>query len=117
MKEEKGEEFGRSFEHFLLMEIIAYRSYSDKDFEISFWRTKTGLEVDFILAGGEIAIEVKGANRIDKRDFYSLEAFTEEYLPKKSFMVCNEKDKRLHGKIEVMPWRFFLQELWSGNIL
>ena len=117
LKEEKGEEFGRSFEHFLLMEILAYRSYSDKDFEISFWRTKTGLEVDFILAGGEIAIEVKGANRIDKRDFYSLEAFTEEYLPKKSFIVCNEKDKRLHGKIEVMPWSFFLQELWSGNIL
>lgn len=117
LEEERGEEFGRAFEHFLLMEILAYRAYSDKNFEINFWRTKTGLEVDFILSGGEIAIEIKGANRIDKRDFYALEAFTEEYLPKRNFIVCNEKDKRLHGKIEIIPWSIFLQELWAGGIL
>ncbi|MBU4450235.1 MAG: DUF4143 domain-containing protein, partial [Actinobacteria bacterium] len=117
LEEERGEEFGRAFEHFLLMEILAYKAYSDKNFEINFWRTKTGLEVDFILSGGEIAVEIKGANRIDKRDFYALEAFTEEYLPKRNFIVCNEKDKRLHGKIEIIPWSIFLQELWAGDIL
>ncbi len=117
LHEEKGEEFGRAFEHFLLMEIIAYRAYSNKDFEINFWRTKTGLEIDFILAGGEIAIEVKGASRIDKKDFNALEAFAEEYSPKRSIIVCNEKVKRLHGKIEIIPWSDFLQELWAGNIL
>ncbi|GAG74623.1 unnamed protein product, partial [marine sediment metagenome] len=68
LEEERGEEFGRAFEHFLLMEILAYRSYSGQDFTINFWRTKTGLEIDFILARGEIAIEIKGANRIDKRE-------------------------------------------------
>ncbi|MBU4292498.1 MAG: AAA family ATPase [Actinobacteria bacterium] len=117
LEEERGEEFGRAFEHFLLMEILAYKAYSDKNFEINFWRTKTGLEVDFILSGGEIAVEIKGANRIDKRDFNALEAFTEEYLPKRNFIVCNEKDKRLHGKIEIIPWSIFLQELWAGDIL
>ena len=117
IEEERGEEFGRAFEHFILMEILAYKSYNEKDFEINFWRTKTGIEVDFILAGGEIALEVKGASRIDRRDFYALESFTEEYSPKRNFIVCNEKDKRLHGKIEVIPWSNFLEELWSGNIL
>jgi predicted AAA+ superfamily ATPase len=117
LEEERGEEFGRALEHFILMELVAFRAYNEKDFEINFWRTKTGLEVDFILAGGEIAIEVKGASRIDRKDFNALEAFAEEYLPKKNFIVCKEKDKRLHGKIEVIPWRDFLQELWSGNIL
>ncbi len=57
------------------MEILAFRSYNDKDFEINFWRKKAGLEVDFILAGGEIAIEIKGANRIDKRDLRSTGSF------------------------------------------
>ncbi|MCL6087890.1 MAG: DUF4143 domain-containing protein [Actinobacteria bacterium] len=117
LEEERGEEFGRALEHFILMELVAFRAYNEKDFEINFWRTKTGLEVDFILAGGEIAIEVKGTSRIDRKDFYALEAFAEEYLSKKNFIICNEKDKRLHGKIEVIPWRDFLQELWSGNIL
>ena len=115
--EERGEEFGKAFEHFLLMEIIAYRAYSNKDFEINFWRTKTGLEIDFILAGGEIAVEVKGTSRIDKKDFNALEAFAEEYSPKRNIIVCNEKVKRLHGKIEIIPWSDFLQELWAGNIL
>jgi predicted AAA+ superfamily ATPase len=117
LEEERGEEFGRAFEHFLLMEILAYRSYSGQDFTINFWRTKTGLEIDFILAGGEIAIEIKGANRIDKRDLNALAAFTEEYSPKRSFVVCNEKEKRLHDKIEILPWKNFLQQLWAGNIL
>jgi predicted AAA+ superfamily ATPase len=115
--EERGEEFGKAFEHFLLMEIIAYRAYSNKDFEINFWRTKTGLEIDFILAGGEIAIEVKGTSRIDKKDFNALEAFAEEYSPKRNIIVCNEKVRRLHGKIEIIPWSDFLQKLWAGNIL
>ena len=117
LEEERGEEFGRAFEHFLLMEILAYRSYSGQDFTINFWRTKTGLEIDFILARGEIAIEIKGANRIDKRDLNALAAFAEEYSPKRNFMVCNEKEKRLHGKIEILPWSNFLQELWAGNVL
>ena len=117
LEEERGEEFGRAFEHFLLMEILAYRSYSGQDFTINFWRTKTGLEIDFILARGEIAIEIKGANRIDKRDLNALVVFAEEYSPKRNFLVCNEKEKRLHGKIEILPWSNFLQELWAGNVL
>jgi len=117
IEEAKGIEFGKAFEHFLLMEIIAYRSYSDLDFEINFWRTKTGLEVDFVLGNGKVAIEVKGTNRVDKRDLEGLRAFMEEHVPKRSIVICNEKEKRLHGKIEIIPWSNFLRELWKGKIL
>lgn len=117
IQEERGEEFGRAFEHFILMEILAYRSYSEKDFEINFWRTNTGLEVDFILAGGEITLEVKGTSRINKKEFNAIKVFDKEYSPKRNIIVCNEKVKRLHSKIEVIPWGQFLQELWSGDIL
>ncbi len=115
--DQKGEEFGKALEHFILMEIVAYRSYKEKDFEINFWRTKTGLEVDFILAGGQVSIKVKGSSRIDQKDFYPSEAFAKEYFPKKSLIVCNEKSRRIHGSIEVIPWRDFLAELWSGSII
>ena len=40
-----------------------YRSYFDLDYRINFWRTKSGLEVDFVLDDGQIAIEVKGRQR------------------------------------------------------
>lgn len=117
LEEEKGEGFGKAFEHFLLLEIVAYRSYRERDFEVNFWRTKTGLEVDFVLGGGKIAIEIKGANRVDKRDMTGLIAFMEGHSPKRSIIVCNEREKRLHGKIEILPWDNFIYELWQGNIL
>ncbi|MEA3346850.1 MAG: AAA family ATPase [Candidatus Auribacterota bacterium] len=117
LEEEKGSEFGKAFEHFLLMEILAYRSYSGRDFEINFWRTKSGLEVDFVLGGGEVTIEIKGASHVNKRDTNGLIAFIEGHSPKRSIIVCNEKEKRLHGKIEILPWNNFLHELWEGRIL
>lgn len=117
LAEQKGAEFRKAFEHFLLMEMVAYRSYSGKDFSINFWRTKSGLEVDFILGMGEIAVEIKGTSRIDKKDMNGIEAFTQACHPKRSIIVCNEKERRIHSKIEIAPWEDFLQQLWAGEIL
>lgn len=116
LAEARGESFGKAFEHFLLMEMLAYRSYSDLDFPIQFWRTKTGLEVDFILGQGEVAVEIKGGSRIDSSDLRPLQAFAEEFHPRKALLVCNEKAKRVAGKIHILPWREFLADLWSGAI-
>jgi predicted AAA+ superfamily ATPase len=113
----KGSLFGKAFEHFIFTEILAYRSYHDMDFNINFWRTKSGIEVDFILNDGEIAVEVKGSSRIDKRELYSLIAFTEEYSPRKTILVCTEKEERIVNKIHVIPWQKFLHLLWDGAIL
>jgi len=115
--EEKGELFGKAFEHFVFMELAAHSSYKELDYEINFWRTKSGLEVDFVLARGEVAIEVKGTGRVDQRDLRSLVAFVEEYSPKKAVVVCNEREERLQGKIRIMPWRYFLKDLWGGEII
>jgi predicted AAA+ superfamily ATPase len=117
LEEEKGAEFGKALEHFLLMEMTAYKSYSGRDFAVNFWRTKSGLEVDFVLGSGEVAIEIKGSDNIDNRDFNGLSAFAELFSPKRSIVVCNEKEKRLHGNIEILPWQVFLQEMWGGGIL
>jgi predicted AAA+ superfamily ATPase len=117
LQEEKGEQFGKAFEHFILMEITACQSYRELDFRINFWRTKTGLEVDFILGEGEVAIEVKGTSHVGSADLKSLSAFIEEYTPKKAFLVCNEKSERLSGNIHIIPWRDFLEKLWTGKII
>jgi predicted AAA+ superfamily ATPase len=115
--EQKGEQFGKAFEHFILMEIMAHRSYSGLDYEVNFWRTKTGLEVDFILGRGEIAVEVKGASRIDSTDLRPLKGFVQEYRPKSAYLVCNERKQRIHDEINIMPWRDFLSMLWEGGII
>lgn len=114
---EKGSEFGKAFEHFIFMELAAYRSYGGGDFPIRYWRTKAGAEVDFILGEGEVAIEAKSASRVDKEDLRGLSAFQEEWQPKKAILVCNEREPRKVGAIEVLPWREFLERLWAGKII
>jgi predicted AAA+ superfamily ATPase len=115
--EEKGQLFGQAFEHFILMQLLAHSSYAGLDYEINFWRTKTGLEVDFILGNGEVAIEVKGSSRVDSKEIKPLQVFCEEYSPRRAILICNEKRGRLHRKILVLPWREFLDELWNGKII
>lgn len=115
--EERGEEFGKAFEHFIFMELNAYRGYSGLDFDIHFWRTKSGLEVDFILGNGEAAIEVKGAARVEPRDLRPLAAFRDEFAPRQAIVVSNEKYERVVNKIRILPWRSFLEELWSGKVI
>jgi predicted AAA+ superfamily ATPase len=117
IEEEKGELFGKAFEHFILMEIAAHNSYNELDYEINFWRTKSGLEVDFVLGGGEVAIEVKGTTHVKKRDLRPLTAFIEEYSPRKALVVCNEREERVHGRIRIIPYRNFLRDLWGDKII
>ena len=117
IEEQRGELFGRSFEHFIFTELAAHSAYRELDYEINFWRTKAGQEVDFVLGGGAAAIEVKGTNRVENHDLRGLNAFMEECSPKKAILVCNEKIPRIHGKIRVMPWSIFLSSLWAGEII
>ena len=117
LEEERGELFGKAYEHFIFMEITAYNSYNELDYEINFWRTKSGLEVDFVLGGGEVAIEVKGSARIEKSDLRPLGTFIEEYSPRQALVVCNEKEERVYGQIRIMPHKTFLRNLWEGNII
>jgi predicted AAA+ superfamily ATPase len=115
--EPRGDLFGRAFEHLVFMELVAHASYSELAYDIHFWRTKGGAEVDFVLGSGEVAIEVKGTSRVDDRDLRSLRLFGETHRPRSSLMVCNEAAERVVDGIRVVPWRSFFQELWEGRII
>jgi len=117
ISEAKGEMFGRAFEHFIFMEIKAYSSYSGKDFQINYWRTKYGMEIDFVLNEGEVIVEVKGTTRVESSDLKGINAFCSDNKPKKSLLVCREKEERLAGSARIVPWRKFLSQLWSGEII
>ena len=110
-----GAEFGRAFEHFLLLELIAARSYQEKDHPIEFWRTKSGLEVDFVLNGGEVAVEAKG--RVREGDLRSMWAFIEEFSPRAAYVVSAEQDRRRVGGIDILPYGDFLRRLHDGEVI
>ena len=115
--EERGELFGKAMEHYIHMELSAYNSYQELGFNINFWRTKSGLEVDFILGEGTVALEVKRSSNIQNRDMNGLKRFSEDYSPRLSIMVCNEREERRNGDIKILPWKQFLKQLWDGTII
>jgi predicted AAA+ superfamily ATPase len=116
----QGIEAGRAFEHFIFLELLAHRAYSMQDYALHFWRTTSGKEVDFILDEGKIAIEVKISAHISKTELSGLMMFQEEYQPKRAIMVCLETTPRIFdapsGKIEILPYMYFLNLLWSGSL-
>ncbi|MFH1102996.1 MAG: AAA family ATPase [Pseudomonadota bacterium] len=109
--------YGRAFEHFIFQECWAYRHYSRKEFEMSFWRTASQSEVDLILGDAEVAIEIKASAFVGDRTA-GLHLFQEEWKCKKGFIVCREPVPRKVSKIlTILPWKIFCEKLWDGDII
>lgn len=118
----KGDAAGKSIEHYILMELIAYRDLNKKRFDIQYWRTKTGLEVDFILEKGKVAIEVKISKQVHQQDLKGLIAFCEEHRNTKAYVVSQDTASRkleMNDKfnILILPWKNFLEKLWANEII
>ena len=111
------EAFGSVFEHFIYQELYAHSKYSDLDYAISYWRTTSQIEVDFILGDHEVAIEVKGTTNVQTRHLKGLRSFSEEYEVQQLIVVSNDPVARIIGDVTVLPWKQFLQKLWDGAII
>ena len=110
-------EFGKALEHYILMELKAYQAYRNPELEIHYWRTSTGMEVDFVLGKMDVAVEIKGARRVHEGDLKGLNALLAEHKVTHPLLISLEREpRRLGAKIRALPWRVFLQELWSGAL-
>lgn len=112
----KSEIFGKSFEHFIALEIRAYLSYYNKDLELCFWTTKHHQEVDFIV-GNELAIEVKAADRINTKHLKGLRVLQEENACKNYCIVCFDQTIEQIDEIKIYHWKKFLYKLWAHELV
>lgn len=114
--QDRSQAFGDALEHLVFLELLAYRDYHQLDFEIQYWRSRSQLEVDFVI-NDEIAIEVKGTSRISKPDMKGILALKEEVLLKRCFVVCTEKQEKMIDGIEIIHVDKFLKNLWASQII
>lgn len=122
LKSLSGAETGHNLETYLYHEIKAYLTYNEKREEISYWRTSTGQEIDFIIGKAKFAIEVKISNRVRHSDTKGLYKFLEDYPDTQAILVCGESKARIvenekGQKITVIPIEDFLKRLWSHELL
>ena len=109
--------FGRAFEHFVFLELRAYLDYRRIDQPLTYWRSQSQFEVDFMI-GDTVGIEVKGKPLVNKRDLKGLQALGEDIKLQHKIIVSLEKEpRRLEDGIEVLPIETFLRRLWDGEIV
>ena len=114
---EKSELFGKAFEHFIILELRAYLSYRRKNHPMTYWRSTSQFEVDFII-GNKIAIEVKSTDLIQNSHLKGLRALKEEGLIEAYAVVSlDPSTRKTEDSITIFPWQVFLQKLWQDEIL
>jgi predicted AAA+ superfamily ATPase len=106
--------YGKSFEQFICMELRAYLSYRRKKLPLTYWRSKSGYEVDFLI-GTRTAIEVKAATRINRRDFKGLKYLKQEGVFQNFILVSQDPVSTLADGILTLPWQKFLPDLWKNK--
>lgn len=102
---------GACLEGLVYQHLRAWNDYLDNPNELFFWRTKAGLEVDFVVYGENVfsAYEVKNSSRVDRSDARSLEAFHEDY-PQAELQILyrGERHVQVTEHVKAVPVQEFL---------
>ena len=104
---------GLALETLVLQHLRASNDYRQLGYQLHYWRTSTGDEVDFVLYGerGLLAIEVKMTDRIREADLRGLLRFGEDYPMARRQLIYLGK-RRWHEKgIDIIPATDYLPHL------
>ncbi len=101
---------GLAFETLVAQHLRAWLDYSKQSGELYFWRTKSELEVDFIVYGeiGFYAFEAKNSVRIRSEDLRGLHEFKQDYPESKCALIYRGKERVMQHGILCIPAEEFL---------
>lgn len=96
---------GVALESLFFQNLRAINDYLKLDYQLFYYRTATGVEVDFIAYGkrGLRAFEIKTKKNVSSPDFYGLRAFKKDYPSARGIMVYGGDHKMYDYDIEVWP--------------
>src|SRR5262245_31962847 len=110
--------FGRAFENWVFHELTAASHYRERYLDLAYWRLASGIEVDFLLGDLRCAVEAKGYSRITSDHLKGLRQLAVDQPTVRRRVVASlEPSPRVtEDGIEILPWRVFLDRLWSGEL-
>jgi predicted AAA+ superfamily ATPase len=96
---------GACLETLVYQELRALNDHLGLGYELSFWRTAAGAEVDFVLYGerGIVAIEVKRSRRLAKADLAGMSLFRSDYPSARCVVLFGGERREYRGGIELVP--------------
>jgi predicted AAA+ superfamily ATPase len=109
-----GDRRGMLFEHLVVGQVLASAKARDTLVKVSYFRTRSGYEVDLILelAGKTYAVEIK-AGRVDQGDAGKLEDFGDYYKDVDGFFLVTAEgtSARRIGRVLIVSLCDFLREV------
>jgi len=104
---------GAALEGLVAQHLLAWKDYTTGRNQLYYWRTRAGVEVDFIIYGasGLWAIEVKNATRVHTADLKPLLSFLEDYPTAKGILLYRGTEMLSQENVLIMPCEKFLKNL------
>jgi predicted AAA+ superfamily ATPase len=110
---------GAALEGLVAQHLRAWIAYSESDAALFYWRTRSGVEVDFVVYGsaGFWAIEVKNAARVHPGDLRGLQSFVADYPECEALLLYRGEDRLRLNDLQCIPVQEFLTQLHPARRL
>jgi predicted AAA+ superfamily ATPase len=110
---------GLALEGLVAQHLRAWIDFQLARFDLHFWRTRSGVEVDFVVYGedGFWAIEVKNGATVSPKDVNGLLAFQDEYPEAKTLLLYRGRQRIMQKGVLCMPCDEFLCQLQPDSPL
>jgi uncharacterized protein len=110
---------GPALEGLVAQHLRAWIAYRAADASLFYWRTRSGVEVDFVVYGsaGFWAIEVKNTARVRPEDLRGLEAFVQDYPQADVALLYRGTRRERRGPIWILPVDDFLRDLRPSSAI
>ena len=106
--------FGLAFEHFILLECFKLNHYFKKNYKFSYYKTKTGLELDLIIqktGQKDIIVEIKSTTEIRKDHIKTIKRLSEDWKQDHLAEVWSlDSQNQKIEKIKCLHWKSALKK-------
>ena len=104
---------GAALEGLVAQHLRAWINYRGNSGDLYFWRTKSGVEVDFVVYGQDTfcAFEVKNGDRVSSKMLKGLISFKEDYPEAEVYLLYRGRDVMVVKNVLCIPCENFLRYL------
>jgi predicted AAA+ superfamily ATPase len=103
---------GSRFEQFVIGQVTAAIHYRRLDYQLYYWRTNHGAEVDLLLCRGNTilaALEIKSSRHIAMETLSGLRSFLKDNPDVPAYVLgINQKRRKPADRLTILDWRDFI---------
>lgn len=112
-------EYGRAFEHAIILELYQQCRYRARDEQLSYLQTKDDVEIDVILerpGKPSFCLEIKSTTHVQPADYAKLARIAPDVPNSRSIVISQDPHAKRDGGVTILHWRDFLEQ-WLADAL